>query len=204
MKHKINKTFFLLITLLFFLWGCQKEEMEINNRPLLKERFNGKYELISSNSKQAVDLNNDGIESTNLLDENSVILFSEITIRIPYEDELFLKENEFVFSELWPMENEHRLKEKKILTVYKKRVYSVNYDLYGNVQIGKFNEDLTSAEKFRLDINDDGKNTLVQLKSLNLLEDEIIRVIVVRKLFTKNGWVTTEIESLYKRYSPVT
>jgi hypothetical protein len=178
--------------------------MEINNRPLLKERFNGKYELISSNSKQAVDLNNDGIESTNLLDENSVILFSEITIRIPYEDELFLKENEFVFSELWPMENEHRLKEKKILTVYKKRVYSVNYDLYGNVQIGKFNEDLTSAEKFRLDINDDGKNTLVQLKSLNLLEDEIIRVIVVRKLFTKNGWVTTEIESLYKRYSTVT
>jgi hypothetical protein len=205
MKQKIKnmKIFLPLIALLFVCFSCQKDESDINNRPLLYERFNGKYEILTSFSKTAVDLNNDGIESTNLLDENSMILFSNIVIRIPNEDELFLTEKEFVFSEFWPTENEHRLKNKEIITVYKTRTYSDDYDIYGNTLIGEFNDDLSSAT-FRKNITDDGKNTLIELKSIDILKDETIKVTVVRKVYTMNGWITTEIESLYKRYTTIT
>ncbi len=196
------KIFLPIAALILVFISCRKDESYINLRPLLNEKFNGKYKIVTSISKTAVDLNNDGIESTNLLDENSMILFSTIEIRIPDENELFLTENEFVFSEFWPTENEHRLRNKEIITVYRTPVNSGNYDIYGNMLIGGFNDDLTSAT-FRLDIQDDGKNTLIELKSFDILEDETIKVTVVRKLYTINGWITTEMESLFKKYTSI-
>ena len=198
-KFNSTKTFFPLIILSFVLLSCQEDQMDINNIPLLKESFNGKYEILSSTSKIAVDLNDDGIESTNLFEENSLTLLSKIEIRIPHEDELFLYDNEFTFCEFWPTENEHRLADKENLVVYD----ALGYDLYLNIFIGKFNDVLSSAT-FRLDINDDDKNTLVAIKSFDVLEDETIKLIVIRKLYTKNGWTTTEIESCYKKYTVVT
>jgi len=197
------RKFLSLIALLFVFLSCHKNETDIDNRLLLYEKFNGKYEVLSSISKTAVDLNNDGIESTNLLDENSMILFSNIEIRIPHEDELFLKGNEFVFTEFWPTENGHRLKNEEIITVYNSPIYSGDYDIYGNTLIGEFKDDLYSAT-FRNDIKDDGKNTLIELKSIEILDKETIKVTVVRKLYTLKGWITTEIESLYKRYAVIT
>ncbi|MDO9554229.1 hypothetical protein [Rhodonellum sp.] len=202
-KLKDKKILLPLIALLFIFFSCENNELDNNIRPLLNEKFNGKYEILSSISKAAVDLNNDGIESTNLLDENSMILFSTIEIRIPYKDERFFTEKEFVFLEFWPTENEQRLKTNEIITVYNTRFYNFYYDLYGNTLIGEFKDDLSSAT-FRKNITDDGKNTLIELKSIEILEDETIKVTVVRKLYTMNGWITAEIESLYKRFTPTT
>ena len=196
------KIFLLFIACMFILVSCEKNESEDSKRPLLREKFNGKYELISSLSKTPVDLNNDGIESTNLLLENSMILFSEIEIRIPNESDSYLKDNEFVFCEFWPTENDHRLKNKEVITVYETRVYGSDYDIYGNTLIGVFAENLKNCTiNTLLDINDDGKNTLIEIKSIDIMENETIKVIVIRKLYTKNGWVISEIESLYKRYT---
>jgi hypothetical protein len=44
---------------MFILVSCEKNESEDSKRPLLREKFNGKYELFSSLSKTPVDLNND-------------------------------------------------------------------------------------------------------------------------------------------------
>ncbi len=196
------KNFLLFIACMFILVSCEKNESEASKRPLLREKFNGKYELISSLSKTSVDLNNDGIESTNLLLENSMILFSEIEIRIPNEPEFFLKDNEFVFCEFWPTENDHRLKNKEVITVYETRVNGLGYDIYGNILIGEFADNLiTCTINKLLDISDDGKNTLIEIKSIEIMENETIKVTVIRKLYTKNGWVISEIESLYKRYT---
>ncbi|MGQ1947493.1 hypothetical protein ACT3CD_10400 [Geofilum sp. OHC36d9] len=200
MNNKSNRKmiFFHLIIISLVLLSCQEDQTDVNNRPLLKERFNGKYEIISSTSKIAVDLNDDGVESTNLFEENPMILLSKIRIRIPREDELFLYDNEFVLSESWPTENEHRLADKENIIVYD----LTGYDIYGNILIGEFNDSLSSAT-FRLDLNDDGKNTLVEIKSFDVLEDETVKLIVIRKLYTRNGWTTTEIESFYKRYTVI-
>jgi hypothetical protein len=202
-KLKYMKYFLPLITFLFVFLSCQKDESDVSNRPLLHEKFNGKYELISSGSKTAVDLNNDGIKSMNLLDENSMILFSFIEIRIPTEPELFLKDNEFLFSEFWPTENDTRFTNKEVIAVYKTRVWGYNYDLYCQTFIGRFEEDLRTCT-LRTTINDDGKNTLIEIKSIEIVENETIKVTVVRKLYTMNGWVESEIESLYKRYTIIT
>ncbi len=184
-------------------FGCTKDEVSIFNKPLLHEQFNGKYEIISAISEKAVDLNNDGIASTVLLDENSMILFSEIEIRISKEHRLFLEDNEFVVSEFWPTENEQRLKDKQVMTVYKTKIYSGDYDVYDNILIGEFNDDLKSGT-FNREINDDGKNTLIEVKSIKFLKDDKLELTVVRKLFTKSGWTVSNIKSLYKRYTSMT
>lgn len=197
------RIYLTLIALVFAFFSCQKEDLESNNRAKLNAMFNGKYEILNSTSKIPVDLNNDGIESTNLLDENSMILFSFIEIIIPFEGDHFLNQNEFVFSEFWPTENELRLQNKEIIEVHKTRFYSLGWDIYCNLLIGEFNDNLSSAI-FKENIPDDGKNTLIKLKSIEILTDETIKVSVVRKLYTMNGWVTTEIESLYKKYTTIT
>lgn len=196
------KNFLLFIACMFILVSCEKNESEVSKRPLLREKFNGKYELISSLSKTPVDLNNDGIESTNLLVENSMVLSSFIEIRIPNESDSYLKDNEFVFCEFWPTENEHRLKNKEVIPVYETPVFGMGYDIYGNTLIGVFAENLkTCTINKLLEISDDGKNTLIEIKSIDIMENETFKVTVIRKLYTKNGWVISEIESLYKRYT---
>ncbi|MFA8436329.1 MAG: hypothetical protein ACEPOZ_17600 [Marinifilaceae bacterium] len=198
----MKRVLFLIVCAVVFV-GCDKNEVSESNRPLLKDMFNGKYELISSVSEKAVDLNNDGTSSTNLLDENSMILFSSVEIRIPREDDVFLEENEFVFCEFWPTENDHRLVDREVFKVYKTRIYSGDYDIYGNILIGRFEDDLKSGT-FQQTCADDGKNTLIELKSIDVIGNETIKVTAIRRLFTMNGWVTTTIESLYKRYTPIT
>ncbi len=199
------RNFSIFIVLICFLVSCNNNQSDTSIRPLLHEKFNGKYELISSFSNIPVDLNNDGSESTNLLLENSMLLFSEIEIRIPNEPDLFIKDNEFVFSEFWPTENEHRLKNKDVIKVYDTPLNTGDYDIYGNILIGVFTDDFrtcTISDYFK--IKDDGKNTLIEVKSIDVLENETIRVTVIRKLYTMNGWVLSEIESLYKRYTVAT
>ena len=46
--------------------GCTPKDKEIN---LLYERFHGKYKIISSTSSEPLDVNFDGVASTNLLQE---------------------------------------------------------------------------------------------------------------------------------------
>ncbi|WP_421919729.1 hypothetical protein [Marinifilum sp.] len=180
------------------LFACDNSEEFQDNPDYLRDKFNGKYELISSASKKAVDLNNDGNASTNLLDENSMILLSTIEIRIPRVNEIFIENNEFVFNEIWPTENEHRLKNKDLIALSK--TYNGEYDLYGNTSIGKFKDDLKSGT-FRNEINNDEKNTLVELKSIDFLNNDKVEVTLIRKLYTINGWVKTQIKSEYKRFS---
>lgn len=193
-----------LIACVFALISCEKKESVVSNRPLLYEKFNGKYELVSSFSDKAVDLNNDGIESKNLLDENEMVLESSIEIRIPAENDLVMKDNEFVFTEFWPTENEHRLRVNDVVTEYNSFLSDINgYDIYGNIVIGMFDDELKACT-FNKTINDDGKNTLIEIKSIELMENETIKLTVARKLFTKQGWVISEIESVYKRYTIVT
>ncbi len=198
----MRKILLIIVCVVIFV-GCDKDEVSTSNKPLLREKFDGIYEIISSVSDKAVDLNNDGYSSKNLLNENSMILFSSIEIMIPAENEFFLKDNAFIFSEFWPTENEHRLKCKEIITVYKTRIYSGGYDIYGNALIGKFADDLNSGT-FAKGVDNDGKNTLIAIKSFDIMEDETIKLTVVRMLFTTKGWITTEIESLYKRYTSIT
>ncbi len=195
----MKKEFYLIACAILFI-ACDKTDEEGSNRPLLKEKFNGKYELISSVSDKAVDLNNDGIASKNLFAENSTMFFSEIVIQIPHEEDLFLKENEFCFTELWPTGNDLRQKYKEVITTYKTPVNNPFYDLKCNIRIGHFQDDLKSGT-LNKDVDEYWEKMPANYKSVEFGEDETIKITAVRKLYTKKGWITTEIKSLYKRYT---
>jgi hypothetical protein len=62
--------FITICTILLF--SCNKHDSNADTEQL-KEKFHGKYEVISSISEDAVDLNMDGTTSTDLLAENPEI-----------------------------------------------------------------------------------------------------------------------------------
>jgi hypothetical protein len=189
------KKFLPLIACAIILGSCQKEKEEISQIPFLREKFQGNYGIISSYSKIPVDLNNDGVESTNLLTENSLVLFdAELILKIPYTNG---GDNEFVLDEIWPSENEERPRITDVIPVKTVRGNLIGYTAHLNFLYGTFADDFKSAS-FEILYPDDDGNTLIDFK-VEFLEDETIKAIAKRKLYTSNGWVTTEIESVYKR-----
>lgn len=62
---------------------------------------------------------------------------------------------------------------------------------------GAFSDDFKCATLEML-FSDDDRNTLMEIK-LEFLEDDAVKAISKRKLYTSTGWITTEIESVYKR-----
>lgn len=177
------------------LIGCSKTDSN-DDVEFLKENFHGKYKLISSTSEKAVDLNMDGYSSTDLLSENPIISESELEIRI-YDV------NSNLFEEKWTMENSQIPRDE----VYDpNRVYStdgLNYAKYINFFPFEFNENFKSI-KLLTEVYKDNVNTLIGIESVIMEEKGFIKVTTTRKLYTKVGWIATQIESRYKRYSKVT
>lgn len=62
--------------------SCQKRDVEPENTAVLYEKLHGKYELLSATSSEAVDSNNDGLFSTDLLAEESYLANADVEIRI--------------------------------------------------------------------------------------------------------------------------
>lgn len=192
----LKKGLLITICTIFFI-SCNKNEPNENIEQLLKEKFEGRYELISSISEEAVNLNNDGSSSTNLLSKNSSISFySMVEIRILNEYELF-------YDEMWPVENSQRLRYKEIISSTYPPIINPYYDTFSNGFISQFDDDFKSIRLLR-DIQNDPKNTLISIESIIIEENETIKVTSIRKLYTDKGWITTKIESRYKRYTNIT
>lgn len=186
----------LLITICtIFLISCSKNESD-EKLEQLKEKFHGKYEMISSTSMDAVDLNMDGITSTNLLSENSEISNSGLELRI-------LNENELLFEEKWPVEYITIPRGETIDPSSYHPSYVINYALYINPGLFEFGDDYRSIE-FLGEIQQNSTNTLISFESIIIEENETFKVTSIRKLYTMMGWITTKIESRYKRYTIIT
>lgn len=186
----------LLITIcaIFFI-SCSKNESK-DRLEELKEKFHGKYELISSASKDAVDLNMDGNTSTNLLSENPEILNSGLEIRI-------INDNEHLFEEKWPVETIVIPRGETFDPTRYHSTYNILYASYINPSTCRFEDDLKSIQLLG-DVQVNSTNKLINIESIIIEENEILKVTTIRKLYTMKGWITTQIESRYKRYSITT
>jgi hypothetical protein len=188
------KKFLPLIVCAIVCFSCQKEEDESSKTTFLNEKFGGNYDVISSYSKIPVDLNNDGVVSTNLFTQNSLIVFdAKLALNFIYSPH---KKNEFALSEIWPTEDEKRPAITEVIPIFETPYY-FGYTRFVNELEGTIADDAKSAT-FKILYPDDDGNTLIDFK-VEFLEDESIKAIATRKLYTSNGWVTTEIESVYKR-----
>ena len=180
---------------MIFLINCNKKESD-EKLEQLKEKFHGKYEVISSISAYAVDLNMDGIVSTDLLSENPEISNSGLELRI-------LNTNNQLFEEKWPVETIVVPRGEIFDSTSYHPNYSIYYALYSNPSSCRFDDNYKSIQLLG-DFQQNSKNTLISIKSITIEENETIKVITIRKLYTMKGWITTKIESRYKRYTTTT
>ncbi|MCZ4694600.1 hypothetical protein [Ancylomarina euxinus] len=177
---------------MIFLISCNKKESK-ENLEQLYQKFNGNYELISSISKHAVDLNMDGRASTDLLSENPMLSESRLGIRI-------LENDYHYFEEMWPMVSSQVRRDEVYDPNKVYSTYALSYDSYYNMSTCLFNNDYTSIQLLR-DVQKDSVNTLISIESIIIEANEVIKVTAVRKLYTIEGWHTCQIESRYKRYT---
>lgn len=189
------KNGFLITIFAVLLISCNKDKTN-DTIAQLKDKFHGKYEVISSVSKDAVDLNMDGIRSTDLLSENPEILNSGLELRI-------LNEKEQLFEEQWPVEYISIPRGEIFDSSRYHTTYSINYALYINHGFCIIDKDHKSI-KLLDDIEKNSINKLISIESILIEENEIIEVTSIRKIYTINGWITTKIKSRYKRYTKMT
>jgi hypothetical protein len=186
----------LLITICtIFLISCNKNKSNVDIEQL-KEKFHGKYEVISSISEDAVDLNMDGTTSTDLLYENPEISNSGLELRI-------LNDNEQLFEEKWPVETIVIPRGEIFDSTSFHPTYNIYYALYINPSSCRF-DDVYKSIQLLDEFQQNSANTLISMESITIEENETIKVITIRKLYTMKGWITTKIETQYKRYTTTT
>lgn len=194
-KLSVMKKRLLITICAIFLISCNKNESN-ENLVQLKEKFQGKYEVISSISEDAVDLNMDGITSTDLLSENPDISNSGLELRI-------INDNEQLFEEKWRVETIVISRGEIFDSTNYHPTYSIYYALYSNPISCQFEDDYKSIHLLG-DIQQNSTNTLISMESITIGENETIKVITIRKLYSMKGWIRTKIESRYKRYTTTT
>jgi hypothetical protein len=182
----------LLIFISIILFSCNKDESS-ESIEQLKAKFHGKYEMISSISSVPVDMNMDGISSTNLLNENREILYAGLELRV-------LDAGSNLFEEKWPTEYISLPKGEIFDSTSYHPSYTINYANYINSAICQFDENYKSI-KLLSEFYQNSTNKLIVIESITLEENEIIKVISIRKLYTMNGWTKTRIVSQYKRFT---
>lgn len=180
----------LFLFALFALFSCGNKETQGPDYALLKEKYHGKYKIISSVSQDSVDLNRDGILSTDLMSENPYMKMANVEIRI-----LDYNKNIHLFDEMYPIMYDAPFPGGSTLFEY--------YALYSNNSLFVIDE---KNRTFTLisEVQQDGTNTLIAFESVKIQDEEIIEVTATRKFLTINGWLTTKIISRYKRYTIVT
>lgn len=191
-KRSMMKNGLLITITIILLMSCSKDE----NLGQIKEKFHGKYEMISSVSSVPVDLNMDGISSNKLLNENPEYLKAGIML-------LITEGNGYLFEEKWPVEYIETGTNDPIDSTSYHSNYLINYAMYMNASLFQFDDNYKSIQLHGIR-HEDSTNKLISVESVTVEENEIIKVVTVRKLYTINGWATTKIESRYKRYTIIT
>lgn len=149
--------------------------------------------MISSFSSEPVDLNMDGISSTNLLSENKEILGAGLEL-------LVIEASENLFEEKWPVEYISVPRGEVFDSTSYHPSYTINYANYANAVMCQFDENYKSINLLS-GFYQNSTNKLIGIESISLEENEIIKVTSIRKLYTIGGWTTTRIVSKYKRFT---
>ncbi|WP_321372259.1 hypothetical protein [uncultured Draconibacterium sp.] len=187
----------LILISLLVLSGCSKSDWH-EDYEVLKLRYNGKYELLSSYSDEAVDLNMDGVYSTYLPAENPEIERAALIIKI-IPDDRTTESGKHIFDEMWPDAHVVHRGEEVSDTARHQDSYFIMYamKLHGcRCQFVDNNATILLDEPYL-----EESSALISFDSIDVDENGIITLVTRRKLYTNDGWVETQITSKYKRYT---
>ena len=186
----------IALVFLIIILGCSDGNDDDFN--LFSEQFQGKYEIVSAISSEAVDLNMDGTTSFDLLTEISEMNRAEVTL-------ITDDKKKFFFTEHWPIEY-IGVSDFFDSTRYDPS-YSINYARYAIISEFKFSENnreliLIEAEPI-LDPNTGVVDKRFVFPDLIQIElDNSLRIVSTRNLFTFDGYKEVRIVARYRRYYP--
>jgi len=212
----IMKTLLLLCPILLsVILGCKKDNpvldpeiVEAQKVAALQNQFHGKYGIVSSVSNEAVDVNMDGVTSTDLLKEIDVLPSEknhhfDVEVRI-YGPNRLSAGPAYIFSQSWP-EQYIRLENEEWTGGP-----GLNYDpslridflRQGTARQFHFSKDLKSLNV----LASDNENPYRWVKPESVTVDPSGRLVIVNKrfLYTKNGVKQVSITSVYERFTKET
>ncbi|NEU66902.1 hypothetical protein [Spirosoma agri] len=196
------------ITLLFSfsvflaLSGCRESMAPNEDVPTLNQRFHGKYRPVSSIAEEVVDLNFDGKPSADLLAEIRDLATTDLRIDI-YGPNKHLAKRSYLFYQQWPEQYVYNSSTRKEPTAYDS-VATVNYNRQGATRQFEFDQSikqiyvqpdetpLAYPERFPLP------------ESATIEDGNMIRVVNRKRFYTRSGWKSMRVETVYKRYTTAT
>jgi len=161
----------------------------------LQEQFHGKYKPLHSVSSQALDINQDGKASTDMLEEISELPDMEIEVSIFGKNQYNPKPS-FIFVHHWPKQWLGRVEP----TSYDPNI-KLSYDRTVVAWVFAFDSDLTQLllEPQPPTLTDSELYTPPQ--SVLVKDNGRIEVTLTKRLYTTEGWETVQIITLYERFT---
>lgn len=178
------------------LGGCQKSAVEPSeDTAVLHDRFHGQYNIVSATADRAIDLNRDGLASTDLLTEIPNLGRKQSTLNV------FIRENGLKwFEDSWPQPNITR---------------NWNYSSPDSVMLDgylfnplprdfTFDKAVTSllVEPGPADKANGGRTAAPE--SVTIEGDGQLRVVTLRLLYIGRSWQLVRITTVYKRFTIIT
>jgi hypothetical protein len=201
---KINLLSYFII--LLFCFSCSTTIEPKNDVDALYQKFHGKYKIISSYSNVAVDANLDGKESIDLKNELTDFNNSQTEIRI-YGGKNG-KPNSFHFKQFW---QEQFMSGGETKIGISPNIYIpsmiVNFAMQGATKSFEFSSDLKKLNIYpdtTFGNNEDAKERFKNPESVTIEENERLKIITNKWVFTRKGWVNVTITSVYERYTMIT
>lgn len=196
MRNLCWKTVCLQFSVILFLLSCKSDSLPANkDAKQLYQSFHGKYEIISSNASEPIDVNLDGVSSTNLLTELADIPNCHVEIRI---------QGIFLFDQFWPEPYFSGIAGtgESMPASYDPRI-TVNYAMQGVGRQFEFDE---KVEQILLlpDHPSVNQNRFPRPSSIKLLPGEMVEVTINKTFYTTAGIKNVQVVTLYKRYTMVT
>ncbi|KAA0992665.1 hypothetical protein [Dyadobacter aurulentus] len=201
--------------LLSTMLSCRKDDPALNPEiaasqkiAALRDQFHGKYGVVSSVSSEAVDLNMDGVASTDLFQEIDILPFEKnyhfnVEVRI-YGFHPLSAGPVYSFSQAWP-EQYISLKSEQWAGgpgLDYDPALRIDFLRQGTSRLFRFAEDLKSLHVFP----NDKENPYRWVKPESVTVDPIGRLVIVNKryLYTKEGAKQVTITSVYERFTKET
>lgn len=205
--QKLTKTNILLFIMLSVAAGCKKEDVvdtEKQKFDELHKQFHGKYKPILSQSNIPVDINLDGHPSINLLGEIPSLANTDLIILMIYNDfDDGLPKSYALFDHFWPEQYFQSTDNNPLPEVIQD--YSSNILVHYVHQASPRRANILEAEK-RIVILPDEEDQGTPYRwtmpeEIIINENNTIKIIAERAMYTSEGMKTVIITTTYERYA---
>jgi hypothetical protein len=201
MKTKVLGCLLGLVTIIA---GCQQTEKVAPHQDVntLYERFHGRYKIIHSTSNEAIDVNEDGKASTNMLEEIPELPDAIIQLGI-YGKNQYNPNTSFFFIHHWP---------KQELDLHGIRIEPTEYNpdiraMFSTKVVAwafTFDPDITQLILSPSSAILTDPDIFTPPQAVTITTNNQIEVILTKRLYTTSGMKTVQIVTLYERYTMTT